>query len=371
MLFDKVFEHRFTLSGRNLFLLLVVGLSGAALALDGAAGRTWQLGGSLTLPLWSSALVTGGLGYWVVPLLRSLKMGQFIREDGPQSHLKKAGTPTMGGIFFIPVAITLSALWTAATTGIAAEVVAAIALTVAYGFIGWLDDWQVLRYRSNQGIPPKLRLGLELGCAALFCVWLGWSQPQITTLAFPFGLALPLGLLFWLLALFVGAAQSNAINLTDGLDGLAAGTNAIALLGLGALIMPTWPGLTIFCACLSGSCLGFLAHNFNPARVFMGDTGSLALGGALTAVGLITNTLWALLLLSGIFFVETLSVIAQVTYYKATKNPDGVGKRLLKMAPLHHHLELIGWSETQVAAVFYSVGSLLVLACLLINYFFN
>jgi phospho-N-acetylmuramoyl-pentapeptide-transferase len=161
------------------------------------------------------------------------------------------------------------------------------------------------------------------------------------------------------LAGFVLVAESNATNLTDGIDGLAAGTVAIALLALGAVVAPTSLGLMVFCACLSGSCLGFLAHNRNPARVFMGDTGSLALGGALAAVGLLSNSLVALFIFSGIFFVETLSVMAQVSYYKATKGPDGKGKRLLKMAPLHHHLELTGWSELQVVSVFYIIGSIL------------
>lgn len=159
-------------------------------------------------------------------------------------------------------------------------------------------------------------------------------------------------------------AESNATNLTDGIDGLAAGTVAIALLALGALIAPTAPGLMVFCAALSGGCLGFLAHNRNPARVFMGDLGSLALGGALAAVALLTNTLVVLFILSGIFFVETLSVMAQVSYYKATKGPDGKGKRLLKMAPLHHHLELTGWSELQVVGVFYVIAAILAAICL-------
>lgn len=369
MLSEKASEQTFGFSGKSLFLLLLVGLSGSALGLDWRSGRILSPA-SLALPLGSSALVAAGCGYWVVPLLRALKADQFIREDGPQSHLKKAGTPTMGGVLFIPVAFLMAGVWAGLTAGrFPPEVLATIALTLAYGMIGWLDDWQVLRYRSNQGIPPRLRLGLEIGCGVLFCAWLGWSQPGITTVAFPFGVALPLGFLFWLLALFVVTAQSNALNLTDGVDGLAAGTSAIALLGLGALVAPTWPSLMIFCACLSGSCVGFLTHNYNPARVFMGDTGSLALGGAFAAVGLITNTLWGLLILSGIFLAESVSVIAQVTYYKATKGPDGVGKRLLKMAPLHHHLELLGWSETQVVAVFYSIAGLLVLLCLGISYF--
>ncbi len=366
MLFSKTPASLAVPSGRSLWLLLLLGLSGAALGLDWVADRLANPL-SLTLPLWVSALVTAGLGAWAIPLLQTLKAGQVIREDGPQAHLKKAGTPTMGGVFFIPVGLGVAIAGSGLVAPFPTEVLAASALTLAFGFIGWLDDWQVLRGQSNQGISARLRLGLEFGSGILFCLWLAWQQPEITTLEFPWGWSVPLGVLFWFLAVFVVAAESNAINLTDGLDGLAAGTSAIALLGLGALIAPDWPGLMIFCACLSGSCLGFLAHNHNPARVFMGDTGSLALGGALAAVGLITNTLWALLIISGIFLIEALSVIAQVSYYKSTKGPDGIGRRLLKMAPLHHHLELTGWAETQVVAVFYGIGTLLVLLSLLLS----
>jgi len=336
-------------------MLLAIGLSAAALILDLSAGRFGQVL-SLTLPLWVCALASAGLGFWVVPLLRSLKAGQVIREDGPQAHLKKAGTPTMGGIIFVPVAVVVALFW----SGFSSQVVAVSVLTLGYAAIGWLDDWQIIRYKSNKGISPRMKLGLQIGFAALFCLWLLWSQPtNITTLALPFGLALPLGFAFWLLAGFVLVAESNATNLTDGLDGLAAGTAAIALLGLGALIAPTSPDVMLFCACLGGSCLGFLVHNRNPARVFMGDTGSLALGGALAAVAIVSNSLFALLILSGLFLVETLSVIVQVSYYKATKGPDGIGKRFFKMSPYHNHLELSGWSETRIVAFFYIVSGLL------------
>lgn len=355
------------LTGKNLFLLLLAGLSIVTLGLDGLNGRL-DSAVCLTYPLWASALLTAAIGAKVVPLLRQLKTGQVIREDGPQSHLKKSGTPTMGGIFFIPTALGVAIAWAGlAQQRLPVEVIAAAALTLAYGFVGWLDDWQVLRYKSNKGISAKLRLSIEFGAAILFCLWLGLAQPEITTLRFPLGLALPLGLLFWPLAIFVPAAQSNALNLTDGLDGLAAGTSAISLMGLGAVIGQDWQGLMVLCACLSGGCLGFLAYNHNPARVFMGDTGSLALGGALAAIGLISNSLWALLVLSLIFVAEALSVIAQVGYYKATKGPDGVGKRLLRMAPLHHHLELGGWKETRVVSTFYVVASLLGLAAILLQ----
>ncbi|MBW4644383.1 MAG: phospho-N-acetylmuramoyl-pentapeptide-transferase [Goleter apudmare HA4340-LM2] len=351
-------------SGIGLASCLAVGLGAAALILDRLANRLpWELT-SLTLPLLLCALSSAVVGFWVIPLLQALKTGQIIREDGPQAHLKKAGTPTMGGVFFIPVALIIACVGSKFAT----EVLAVSALTLSYGFIGWLDDWQILRRKSNKGISPKMKLALQVGFAAVFCIWLMFNQPaNMTNIALPWvSFSLPLGLLFWPVAGFVLVAESNATNLTDGIDGLAGGTVAIALLTLGALVAPTSPGLMIFCAALSGSCLGFLAHNRNPARVFMGDTGSLALGGALAAVALLTNSLVALFILSGIFFVETLSVMAQVSYYKATKGPDGKGKRLLKMAPLHHHLELTGWSELQVVAVFYIIAALLAAICMAI-----
>lgn len=357
-------DRSLNISGIGLVSLLGAGLAVAAVILDGMSNRLpWQ-SISLTLPFLFCATIAAAVGYWVVPMLQVLKTGQIIREDGPQAHLKKAGTPTMGGVFFIPVAVIAACVW----SNFATEVLAVSALTLSYGLIGWIDDWQILRRKSNKGISPRLKLALQIGFAAVFCLWMIISQPyNITTITLPLGLSLPLGLLFWPLAGFVLVAESNATNLTDGIDGLAGGTVAIALLVLGALVAPTSAGLMVFCACLSGSCLGFLAHNRNPARVFMGDTGSLAIGGALAAVGLLTNSLVALFIISGIFFVETLSVMAQVSYYKATKGPDGKGKRLFKMAPLHHHLELSGWSELQVVAVFYIIAAILAVVSLMIG----
>jgi phospho-N-acetylmuramoyl-pentapeptide-transferase len=348
------------------------------LILDTIAGRLNNLGTSLTLPFLICAGLVTMAGYWVVPVLQRLKTGQIIREDGPQAHLKKAGTPTMGGVFFVPVGVVVSLLWVAlfpVNNSGQMAVFAAALLTLAYGFIGWLDDWQILRLKSNKGISPKTKLALQIGFGALFCLALIGQNyftktlpvNNITTIALPFGLAIPLGLLFWPFADFVLVAESNATNLTDGVDGLMGGLGAISLLGLGAIVAPTSPDLMMFCACMSGSCLGFVAHNRNPARVFMGDTGSLALGGALGAVAILTNNIWSLLIIGGIFFVETLSVMAQVGYYKATKGPDGIGKRLLKMAPLHHHLELSGWTERQIVAIFYLVNVLLVFLAFFIH----
>ncbi len=357
-------DRGFKISGISLLISLGIGLSTASLILDWAANRSpWQAV-SLTLPLLVCTIIAGAVGFWAVPKLQALKAGQVIRDDGPKAHLKKAGTPTMGGIFFVPVALIIGCIW----SGFAPEVLAVSGLTFSYGLIGFLDDWQIIRRKSNAGISSRQKLALQLVFAIAFCLWLAWQHPtNLTTIALPLGYSLPLGLLFWPLAAFVMVAESNATNLTDGVDGLASGTVAIALLALGALVAPTSPGLMIFCVCMSGSCVGFLTHNRNPARVFMGDTGSLALGGALASVALLSNSLWALFILSGIFFVETLSVMAQVGYYKATKDANGIGKRLFKMAPLHHHLELSGWSELQVVTVFYSIAGILAIACLALN----
>ena len=328
--------------------------------MDLSTGRGFGFGAHLAGPMALSAVLSALSGYIALPILRRLKAAQFIREDGPRAHLKKAGTPTMGGIFFIPVAVLVALVWTGFSSGISAAVVAVSLMTLAYGAIGWLDDWQVMRRRSNKGISPRMKLLLQIGFAVAFCVWaMSTQSAEITDVAMPLGLTLPLGFLFWPLAGFVLVAESNATNLTDGVDGLMGGAGAIALFGLGVLIAPSHPDLMVFCSALSGGCLGFLAHNRNPAKVFMGDTGSLALGGALAAVGILSGNLFGLLIVTLLFFAETLSVILQVGYYKATKGPDGKGKRLFRMAPLHHHFELSGWSELQVVSVFYVVSGLL------------
>jgi phospho-N-acetylmuramoyl-pentapeptide-transferase len=324
----------------------------------------WQskasLATSLLLPFLVCAAIVAIAGYWGIPLLKQLKMGQFIREDGPQAHLKKAGTPTMGGVFIVPIGAIIGVLWSQFNP----DAIAAALVSLGYFAIGGVDDWKSLSNRKNEGLTPKGKLALQLALAAAFCVWAYISKGNaITSVQLPWNLVLPLGLLFWGVAIFVLLAESNATNLTDGVDGLAGGTGAIALLGLAAITRPTDPALAILCACMSGSYLGFLVHNRNKAKVFMGDTGSLALGGALAAVGILTNNLWSLFILSGIFFVESLSVIAQVGYYKATKDAEGKGKRLFKMAPFHHHLELSGWTETQVVGVFYLINGLLALFC--------
>ncbi|MGL5074737.1 MAG: phospho-N-acetylmuramoyl-pentapeptide-transferase [Waterburya sp.] len=351
-------------TGKSLLISLICILTLGAIALEFTASFLGKQWGLLLFPLLICSVLTALLGIWLVPILNKLKTGQIVQEDGPQTHLFKAGTPTMGGIFFVPVAVIVSLIWVnfeQSIISISPKLIAVCLLTLSYGLIGWIDDWQVLRQKSNKGISPRTKLTLQVLFGAIFTAWLFWHESaSVTQVSLPGGLNLSLGWLFLPLALFVLTAESNATNLTDGVDGLAAGTGAIAFLGLGAIVSLNTPDLAVFCACLSGGCLGFLVHNRNPAKVFMGDTGSLALGGALAAIGLSSGNLWALFVVSGLFFVESLSVIAQVSYYKATKNSEGKGKRLFKMAPIHHHLELSGWGETQVVGIFYLINIILV-----------
>ena len=324
-----------------------------------------NISSGLLLPFTFGAGGVAILGTFAVPALRRLKAGQIIREDGPQAHLKKQGTPTMGGIFIIPVGIMLSLVW----SGFNDKVIACSLLTLSFAFIGWLDDWKILRRHSNKGLSPRSKILLQALFSAAFCGWLALTQnwQAIATVNLPLHYALPLGLLFFPLALFVFLGSSNATNLTDGLDGLAGGTGAIALFGMAILLFPQNKELAIFCMCLSGSYLGFLWHNRYPARVFMGDTGSLALGGALASTAILGNLLWAFAIIGAIFIWESISVIAQVSYYKATKDETGMGKRLFRMAPFHHHLELSGWHELHVVRAFYLTGVFLVGLAILIS----
>jgi len=323
----------------------------------------------LTLPLVVSALVSAGVAAWGVPRLRGLKMGQVIREEGPQAHHSKAGTPTMGGLLVVPVAVIVGGLTSAGDP----RLLAVGAVTLAYLAIGAFDDWRSLTRRTNTGLTPRGKLLLQAAAAVLFLAWAawgGWLGAQPGDLGLPFGWVLPLGLLIWPLGLFVFLAESNATNLTDGLDGLAAGCGAVVFSGMALQLMLRGnggdPSLAAFCAAMAGCWLGFLSQNRHPARVFMGDTGSLAMGAALTAVALLSNSLWPLLLMGGVFLAESLSVILQVWVFKATKGADGQGRRIFRMAPLHHHFELGGMPEQGVVVAFWGVSVALVALALLL-----
>jgi phospho-N-acetylmuramoyl-pentapeptide-transferase len=346
--------------GRPAAALLAAALLSACLLADARLANS-----HLTLPFVLSALVSVAIAAWGVPRLRSLKLGQVIRQEGPQGHLSKAGTPTMGGLLVVPVGVLVGG-WTSPGDP---RLVAVAAVTLAYMAIGAMDDWRSLTKRTNTGLTPRGKLALQALAAMLFLLWvghggwLGGGAPGDVGL--PLGWVLPLGLLIWPLGLFVFLAESNATNLTDGLDGLAAGCGAVVFTGMALQLMTRGhggdPSLAAFCAAMAGCWVGFLSQNRHPARVFMGDTGSLAMGAALSAVALLSDSLWPLLLMGGVFLAESLSVILQVWVFKATKGPDGQGKRILRMAPLHHHFELGGLSEQGVVISFWGASLLLVL----------
>ncbi len=345
--------------------LLALLLLAACLASDALVANSM-----LTLPLVVAALASAAVAAWGVPRLRALRLGQVIREEGPQAHHSKAGTPTMGGLLVVPAGVLVGGLISPGDP----RLLAVAAVTLAYMAIGAVDDWRSLTRQTNTGLSPRGKLLLQALAAGAFLAWAhvgGWLGGGVPgDVGLPFGQVLTLGLLIWPLALFVFLAESNATNLTDGLDGLAAGCGAVVFTGMGLQLMLRGHGgdpvLAAFCAAMAGCWLGFLSQNRHPARVFMGDTGSLAMGAALSSVALLSDSLWPLLLMGGVFLAESLSVILQVGFYKATKDAAGQGRRLFRMAPLHHHFELGGRPEQAVVVGFWGISLILVMVGLVL-----
>ena len=322
--------------------------------------------------LMTALLIALLIGPRFIQLLRERqgKEGQPIREDGPASHLlTKRGTPTMGGLMIL-IALTCSTLlWMDLTNGF---VWACLGVTLGFGAIGFLDDYDKVTKRSHQGVSGRIRLLAEFFIAGLAVTWI--ASKTGTTLYLPFlkDAGIALGLAYILFGAFIIAGFGNAVNLTDGLDGLATMPVIIAALTFGVIAYLTGnirfsdylgihhvPGsgeLAVFAATIIGAGLGFLWYNAPPAAVFMGDTGSLALGGALGSIAVVTNHEIVLVLIGGLFVLETVSVIVQVVSFKTT------GKRVFKMAPLHHHFEHLGWSESTVVIRFWIVSIVLALA---------
>lgn len=311
------------------------------------------------------------VGPWLIRKLQSLQIGQHIRDDGPKSHHVKKGTPTMGGILIIIAVVISTILWANLSVN---YIWLILLVTVGYGLIGFADDYRKLTGKSAKGISGKKRLVAEI-IIALFVSIIIYFKPGFNTqIAVPFfKTVLPdLGWGYILLATFIIVGAANAVNLTDGLDGLAIGpaTICFATFVLFAyfagnikvasyLQIPYVAGsgeLAIFCGAMVGAALGFLWFNAYPAEVFMGDVGSLSLGGALGTMAIITKQEILLAIVGGIFVVETFSVIFQVGYFKLTK-----GKRMFRMAPLHHHYELKGWPEPKVIVRFWIISILLAL----------
>lgn len=300
-----------------------------------------------------SFLVTVLLSPLFIPFLRKLKFGQSIRDEGPKSHHKKKGTPTMGGIIILLSIIVTTLTMTGKYSQPGLDTYLLLLVTFGYGLLGFLDDFIKIALKRNLGLTSKQKLLGQIVIALIFYFVLkrfGFDtavEIPLTNWELDLGPVYALFLVFWLVGF------SNAVNLTDGLDGLLSGTAAIAF---GAFAILAWSqsqyDIAVFSVAVVGALLGFLVFNAHPAKVFMGDTGSLALGGAIAAIAIMTKMELLLLLVGGIFVIETLSVIIQVTSFKLT------GKRVFKMSPLHHHYELSGWSEWRVVVTFWVVGLL-------------
>ena len=308
------------------------------------------------------------LGPWMIRRLRDAQVAQIIRTDGPAGHQPKAGTPTMGGLLILTAALTPTLLWADLTN---AYIWIAVLSTLAFGAIGFTDDYLKLRRQSHHGLRPRYKLIAQVGAAAgvgVVLLALAGENLYNTRLIFPFfkGAIPDLGWLYVPFAVLVLVGASNAVNLTDGLDGLAIGTFTVAAAAFTCLAYVTGhrvlaeylllvrfspaAELTIFCGSLVGASLGFLWYNSYPAEVFMGDVGSLALGGALGTVAVLIKQELLLPLVGGVFVIEALSVIIQVASFRLT------GRRVFKMAPLHHHFELSGWSEPKIISRFLIVS---------------
>jgi phospho-N-acetylmuramoyl-pentapeptide-transferase len=313
------------------------------------------------------------IGPWMIRKLTAMKIGQSVRNDGPQSHLVKAGTPTMGGALILVAVAVTTLLWGDLSNR---YVWACLVTTVGFGVIGWIDDYRKVVHKNSKGLSAKSKFFWQTVIAACALSYLAYraNLPQQTDLIVPFfkTVAIPLGTLgFIVLGWFVVVGFSNAVNLTDGLDGLAimptvmvASALAIFAYVAGNKIFATYLGvphiagageLAIFCGAIAGAGLAFLWFNAYPAEVFMGDVGALALGGALGLIAVICRQEVVLIIMGGVFVVETLSVMIQVASFKLT------GKRVFRMAPLHHHYELKGWKENQVVVRFWIITMMLVL----------
>lgn len=304
-------------------------------------------------------VVTAAIGPSVIRYLRKMKFGQKILEIGPKWHMNKQNIPTMGGFMFI---IGIAAAVLAGNLllgGLEIASVAVLGLAAAYGAVGLVDDYAKIKKKENAGLSPKQKLVLQILVAAVFILVLFLQSDGLPVLWIPFtDIALPLPWpLYIIFAAFVIVGADNAVNLTDGIDGLAAGvTLPVAIFFVFVGIVRQDAGVMIFAAALAGGLAAFLIYNFNPAKVFMGDTGSLFLGGAVAGLAFACEMPLILLLVGLIYIIETLSVILQVTYFKVSG-----GKRLFKMAPIHHHFEMCGWGEKKIVMIFSGITVLLCL----------
>ena len=288
-----------------------------------------------------------------IPLLKRMKFGQSIRAEGPESHMAKTGTPTMGGLtYLIPtILLALAALFFVDDIY---KMLVLIIVTVGFGLIGFIDDYIIVVKKDNTGLSSKQKFLAQIAVSIIVYIIMANWIPDITDSIHIPGTewSIPLGFLFVLWIIFWLVGFSNAVNLTDGLDGLATGLSIIAF---GAFLTVAWmyheDEIALFLSIIIGALIGFLIYNKYPAKLFMGDTGSLALGGVIGIVSIMINNSLLLLFIGAVFVIETASVMLQVASFKLT------GKRIFKMTPIHHHFELLGWSEWKIVAVFWTAGA--------------
>ena len=323
----------------------------------------------------TALLISFILGPWVIKKLRILSMTQYIRDDGPRTHLDKTGTPTMGGILIILSVVTSVLMWGDLSNKFVLIMILAI---TGFGLIGFVDDYLKAVKKNPKGLKGLYKFGAQIVLALIigFMFYHDPEDPYIANLSIPFfkSWLIDLGWFYIPFSILVIVGSSNAVNLTDGIDGLAIGLVGIACLANGALIyiaghagfsqylhvlfLPRVGELTVFCGAMFGAALGFLWYNSHPAEIFMGDVGSLSLGGALGTLAVISKQEIVLALVGGIFVIETFSVMIQVISFKLT------GKRVFKMAPIHHHFEEKGWPEPKVIVRFWIVGIILAMMSL-------
>lgn len=305
----------------------------------------------LTYTAFISFLIVIILGPIFIPMLTKFKFGQTVRDDGPQTHLQKNGTPTMGGILII-MAILITCL---TRSHINSDLIIGLICVVGFGFVGFVDDFIIIRMKRSLGLKPWQKIVMQFAIALYVSYYQYSSSPSATQLIIPFtDYVINLGILYIPIMTFMIVGIVNAVNLTDGLDGLASGVTLIVsafFIIFATSISNT--DVAILAAATAGACIGFLGFNAFPARIFMGDTGSMALGGAVVAFAVLTNSMILFILVGGIYFAEAISVMLQVASFKLFK------KRIFKMAPLHHHFEECGWPETKVVFTFWIVSIVL------------
>ena len=292
------------------------------------------------------------LGPLIIPMLHKLKFGQNIREEGPKNHLKKAGTPTIGGLIFITSTIVSMIIMRYKPSD---EGMIVMYGMLAFGLIGFLDDMLKIIHKHNEGLTSKQKFLLQL-LFSVIAAWYGYTVVGTKISVLFTNVEVNLGWFFIPFVMFYFVALTNAVNLTDGLDGLNTSVTIIVMIFFALVSFKTGhESISVFSVALIGGLIGFLKYNKYPAKVFMGDTGSIALGGAISTILLILKNPLIIIIVGGIYVLETVSVIIQVTYYKKTK------KRFFKMAPIHHHFEQLGWSEVKIVIVFSAITAILCL----------